>query len=245
MPLHVQEFGEGEPLLLMPGFTESVSDMLTVPSELAQQYHVIGVDLPGSGGSTPIPRAFTKAFYEEDVRTIGALLDERGIRSTRVAGFSDGGEVGLLLAARRPELVRALVSWGACGVIGPWVGHWLSDLERVIDSPSEGMKKWSEHLVGRYGRDDARETMRSWTAAIRDILEAGGDISFASAARISCPVLLITGELDRGNPPEAVRSLGQRLRSAEVVVVQGAGHSVHRDKAAWFLPTITSWLAAH
>lgn len=245
MPLHVEDSGIGEPLLLMPGFTESISDLQGVRAELEKSHHIIGVDLPGSGASTPIPRAYTKDFYEQDVRTVAGLLDERGIRDARVAGFSDGGEVGLLLAARRPDLVRCLVSWGACGVIGPWVGPWLASLAQVIDSPSEPMKKWRDLLIAKYGRDNARETMRSWTKAVGELLDAGGDISLRSADQITCPVLLITGERDDGNPPEAIRALAERISSSDAIVVERAGHSVHRDRADWFVPTIVNWLAAH
>src|SRR5207302_1577043 len=118
-------------------------------------------------------------------------------------------------------------------------------LARIIDAPSERMAGWSADLVSRYGREAARETMKSWTAAIRDLLQDGGDISLRSANQIRCPALLIVGERDVNNPAEALRALAERIALAEVIVVEGAGHPVHRDRPDWFMPTIANWLAAH
>src|SRR5207302_2054190 len=142
LALHVEESGAGEPLLLMPGFSEGIPDLGEIHPELAKDYRVIAVALPGSGRSTPIPRAYTKGFYEDDAQTMANLLDVRGIRSALIAGFSDGGEVALLLAVRRPELVRAVVAWGASGVIPGTVGPMLDVMERVVDDPPERMAGW-------------------------------------------------------------------------------------------------------
>ena len=245
LALDVEESGRGEPLLLMPGFSEGIPDLGEIHPELAKDYRVIAVALPGSGRSTPIPRAYTKGFYEDDAQTMANLLDVRGIRSALIAGFSDGGEVALLLAVRRPELVRAVVAWGASGVIPGTVGRMLDVMERVVDDPPERMAGWSAHLVAQYGRDNARETLRSWTAAVRALLQAGGDISFGSANQISCPTLLIVGDRDTGNPADGVRALAARIPLAEVIVVEGAGHPVHRQRSDWFVPKVKGWLAAH
>lgn len=243
--LDVDESGRGEPLLLMPGFSEGIADLGEIHPELAKDYRVIAAALPGSGRSAPIPRAYTKRFYEDDALTMAGLLDERRIRSARIAGFSDGGEVALLLAARRPDLVRAVVAWGASGVIPGTVGPQLDVMERVVDDPPERMAGWSAHLVAKYGRDNARETLRSWTAAVRELLQAGGDISLRSADQIQCPTLLIVGDRDAGNPADGVRALAARIPLAELIVVEGAGHSVHRQRSDWFVPKVKGWLAAH
>jgi pimeloyl-ACP methyl ester carboxylesterase len=243
--LHVEESGRGDPLLLMPGVTEGIGDLGEVRDELTKYYRVIGVDLPGSGQSMPIPRAYTKAFYEEDAKTMATLLDERGIRSARIAGFSDGGEVALLLAARRPDLVRAVVSWGAIGAIVSALGPVFDRLERLIDDPPDGMKGWSADLIARYGRENARNTMRSWTGAARELLLAGGDISLGSAHAIQCPVLLIAGDRDSFCPPDALKALAERIPSVELIVLEGVRHSVHQERTDWFIPTVTRWLAAH
>ena len=245
MALRVVESGNGEPLLLLPGFTESVEDVGGVLATLATRFHVIAVDLPGSGKSDPIPRAYSWSLYEEDARAMAELLDGRAIGSARVVGFSDGGEVGLVLAARRPDLVRALVVWGATGVVPPTLGPMIDVFAEIIDRPPDGLNAWRDSLVERYGIDDARSTTRSWSAAIRSLLERGGDISLSLAKQIRCPVLVIAGENDRFAPAAEVQQLGSRLAQADIRIVPGAGHSVHDDRPDWFDTTVLEWLAGH
>ena len=62
LALDVEESGRGEPLLLMPGFSEGIPDLGEIHPELAKDYRVIAVALPGSGRSTPIPALTRRAF---------------------------------------------------------------------------------------------------------------------------------------------------------------------------------------
>jgi pimeloyl-ACP methyl ester carboxylesterase len=71
---------------------------------LAGQHHVIRVDLPGCGQSSPAPS------YDVPVQAnrVAAVLDDLGLRRVAVAGHSSGGYVGTALAEQRPDLVGAL-----------------------------------------------------------------------------------------------------------------------------------------
>jgi pimeloyl-ACP methyl ester carboxylesterase len=244
MALHIVESGTGEPVLLMPGFTEGAKDVGGILAALATRFHVLAVDLPGSGESSPIPRPYSSDLYEEDARTMAELLDARGITRARVVGFSDGGEVGLVLAARRPDLVLALAVWGAVGVVPSTVRPILDMFAQLIDHPPAGRRAWRQALVERYGLDAARQTLRSWSSAIRSLLDRGGDISLSMAKDIRCPVLLIAGEKDPFAPATEVRELGSRLVKVDVEIVPDAGHSVHDDQPEWFNAYVLGWLGA-
>src|SRR5919109_192357 len=66
MSLHIEERGRGDALLFLPGFTESADEFERLVATLADRYHVIAIDLPGSGRSGPQPRAYTADLYEDD-----------------------------------------------------------------------------------------------------------------------------------------------------------------------------------
>ena len=66
-------------------------------------------DLPGHGGSAPLPAPSTRGLRR---RASPGLLDE----PVGVVGHSLGGVVALRLAERRPELVRALVLAAPAGI---------------------------------------------------------------------------------------------------------------------------------
>jgi pimeloyl-ACP methyl ester carboxylesterase len=69
------------------------------------------VDRPGYGESSPVAAgvASTLPALADDVATALATL---GVTDAGVVGWSNGGSVGLALAARHPALVRALVLVG-------------------------------------------------------------------------------------------------------------------------------------
>src|SRR5919109_1069442 len=160
MSLHIEERGRGDALLFLPGFTESADEFERLVATLADRYHVIAIDLPGSGRSGPQPRAYTADLYEDDARLVAKVLAERGIESCVLVGFSDGGEVAVLLAARRPDLVRAVVAWGTAGVVPGAMTPWLAAFAELVDHPTDRLRPWRDALVARYGADVARATLQ-------------------------------------------------------------------------------------
>lgn len=229
----------------MPGASEGVEEVHGLLDALARDHHVIGIALPGSGRSGPIPRAYGPRLYEEDARLMAEVLGQRGITSAIIAGFSDGGEVALVMAARHPNVVRAVVAWGAVGVVPRSAAETLADVGRLIDHPREGWSEWRTSLIARYGgTENARAMTAGWSAAVLALLDAGGDISLSLAPMIQCPVLLIAGSEDRFAPAEDIRRLASRIRSATVHIVPGVGHGVHRGRGDWFESTVRSWLEA-
>src|ERR1700730_17553006 len=104
-------------LLLIHGFGGTPeSDFAGQLPLLRQSYRVIAPHLHGYGRSTHRV-AYTLTFYQDDATDLAALLDMLGINQTLVVGFSDGGIVGLLLAAHYPQRVSALAVMGAQPII--------------------------------------------------------------------------------------------------------------------------------
>src|ERR1700731_2383959 len=90
-------------LLLIHGFGGTPeSDFAGQLPLLRQRYRVIAPHLHGYGRSAH-REAYTLTFYQDDAADLATLLDMLGISQTLVVGFSDGGIVGLLLAAHYPQ----------------------------------------------------------------------------------------------------------------------------------------------
>jgi pimeloyl-ACP methyl ester carboxylesterase len=102
------EWGNGDArILLVHGLGGHTISWEPSASGLAEQLHatVTAVDLPGFG-LTRLPRG-RRATLGTHGRVLRALLEQWG--PAAVAGNSMGGALGIGLAARHPELVRALV----------------------------------------------------------------------------------------------------------------------------------------
>lgn len=243
--VYYEEHGRGDPVLLMPGFTASIQELSQLSKALSAKYRVIAADLPGSGRSTPQPRSYTSTYFEDDARTFIALLAELKTGPAHLVGWSDGGEVGLVMAGLKPEIARSVVTWGAKGFMAAGDLPMLEVFGDVVDSPIPPLQEFSNYLKATYGEGNARAMTRSFVTAARAIIQAGGDIGRARAARIACPVLLIAGEEDFMAPPAHVSQLAAVVRKAEVLPLSGAGHDLHRSHAEWLSKTVVAWLAKH
>jgi pimeloyl-ACP methyl ester carboxylesterase len=244
--IYYEEHGNGDPVLLLPGFAQSGDALSTVRAFLAAEYRVIAVDLPGSGRSQPQPRAYTATYLEDDAHSCAALLRHLAVGPTHLLGFSDGGEVSLLMAALEPDVARSVAIWGAAGVFSDPEGHLRAAMDDVVDNPPPPLQWFSDYIKATYGVDNARAMTRSVAAAIGDIIDnRGGDVSLSKAGDIACPVLLIVGEHDIFVSPALAAQYGVLVRAGEWLEARGAGHDAHNARPDWFAQTMLGWLKQH
>lgn len=237
--------GRGDAVLLLPGWAGSIIEFDRLRRELSLGFRVIAADLPGSGRSEPQPRQYAPTFYLDDAQTFRTLLDVLDVDAAHLVGFSDGGEVALLMASLESGRALSVVTWGAAGqVIAPAAGQ-LDAIENVVDYPIEPLIDLAAHLVDAYGVGNARAMASSWGHALRAIVDSGGDISLSRAMDIRCPSLLLTGTDDPVCPPSLVRKMADAMPRSAFREVPGAAHDVHRSHARWLTSTIATWLGSH
>ena len=104
--------GEGEPVLLVHGLGGGASNWVLLAPALAARRRVLAVDLPGHAGSSPLPSVPALASFADLLRLL--LEHERATPAT-VVGHSFGGALALVLAARHPDAVRALMLVSSVG----------------------------------------------------------------------------------------------------------------------------------
>jgi valacyclovir hydrolase len=242
--LHYQDSGRGDAVVLMPGWGGSIADLGQLRRDLADGFRVVAVDLPGSGRSQPQPRHYTPGYYHQDAAVLLGLLDALGIGAAHLAGFSDGGEEALLMAALRPGCALSVFTWGAAGQIAASHAD-LDELAAAITSPSDTLGPLAAFLTDAYGTANAMIMTRTWSSAMRGILDAGGDISRSLAARIRCPALLVAGTYDKFCPPEQTRELADAIPRGQFAEAHGAGHAIHISHGGWLSATALRWLAEH
>src|SRR5437667_12559889 len=103
---------DSQVVLLLHGFAGIPgSDFAGQIPHLRARYRVLAPHLHGYGRSTQ-RTGYTVTYYREDVADMVALLDALGVDKILVLGFSDGGIVGLLLAALHSQRVSALAILG-------------------------------------------------------------------------------------------------------------------------------------
>jgi valacyclovir hydrolase len=235
--IYYEDEGNGDPLLLIPGWGGSIQELGPIRQALAPHYRVIAADPPGSGQSGPQPREYTDSYFEDDSRSFLALLEGLRASPAHLVGFSDGGEAEL-----KPIAVRSIVTWGSAGQLVAPPGM-LEAFGQMVDNPIPPLQDFSNYLKGMYGEDNARIMAQTEAKAVGAIIDAGGDISRKRAGEIACPALLITGEQDFFAPPPLVSEMAGAMQHAEFIEAKGAGHDVHHASPDWLAKTIVDWLA--
>jgi valacyclovir hydrolase len=175
-----------------------------------------------------------------------ALLHELDAEPAHLMGFSDGGEDALLMASLNPDIAITVVTWCAAGSLNDANGFMRELLRNVVDNPLPMMQPYSEQIIAAYGKDNARTMLQNAARAFDQIIEAGGDISRSKVSNITCPVLLIAGKEDFSIPAEVITDLAARIKTVEVITLDGAGHEqFHMTHPDWLTPIILEWLKRH
>jgi pimeloyl-ACP methyl ester carboxylesterase len=107
------EGGTGETVVLLHGLGGSAANWVEVVDRLVPRHRVLVLDLPGHGGSDPLPRG---AGIDDYADAAAGAIERRADGPALVVGHSFGGQVALRLAVRHRPLVRALVLVVSSGV---------------------------------------------------------------------------------------------------------------------------------
>src|SRR5438270_5345219 len=104
------EAGDGEPLVLLHGGIVTNETWGPQLAELPETFHVFAPERRGHGHTADVAGPFHYATMAED--TI-AFLEGVVKEPAHLVGWSDGGIIGLLVAIKRPDLVKKLVAISA------------------------------------------------------------------------------------------------------------------------------------
>jgi len=108
-------WGQGDPLLLFHGGTGSWTHWIKTIPALSQHFELWVADIPGLGDSAMPPEPRTPSIIADAMATgIDQLFPAD--QPLRLAGFSFGGHVAGLLAARRPDRFTDLILIGVAGL---------------------------------------------------------------------------------------------------------------------------------
>ena len=233
--------GAGPPLVLVHGLGGAASNWVELIPLLSGRHRLLVPDLPGHGGSTPLPAVSGLQPYADRV----ALVAEReGMLPASFVGHSLGGMVVLRLALRRPDDVRALVLAAAAGLS---VGSiWGREILSFFTSVRPGrLAARYRKLVSRspflrravFGLFAVADPVALSDRAVEGFLGPQlmhTDIDSAWRAlradnprqeleAVRCPVLVLWGAMDAQLPLDDAFEYTRRLH-ARLRVIPGCGH---------------------
>ena len=248
-------------LVVIHGLMGTAATFLPLLAEMAEDRHVIALDLPGAGGSERDPKmgASLANATESVLKALDALELERPV----LVGHSHGGSVSMYLAANAPQRTSGLVLIApahpyfrhADQLIGfylsplgkvfahtlPWYPQWvqMAGLRRMAgpkswDSP-ERLVPYRENLRTRGTIPHLLKLLRTWhtdMAELRALLECP----------FRTPTMLIWGDHDRAVPVSTAENLMRRLLSSDLRVFEGVGHRPAEERPKLTAAVIEEWL---
>lgn len=251
--------GEGEPILVVHGFTGRSESMAPVAAGLRDERRVLRVDLVGHGESEA-PRARAPYTMECCVAQLTACLDALELPRVDLLGYSMGGRAALALAAAQPGRVRSAVLVGASAGLADAAQRAarIRDDEALADEiEREGLEPFVERWLAlplfasqaRLGPEflaaarAERLRNRPWGLAnsLRGMGSGAQPPLHDALPRIAAPVLLVAGALDAKFQAIA-RDLAARLPRASVATVADAGHACHLEQPEAFLRVVREFL---
>ncbi len=236
--IHFETAGEGLPLLLLPGaLGTGISDFSDQIAWFGQHYHVVAPDFRGYGQSRPPRRDYPLGFYPRDAEDMFQLMSELGFERFAVMGWSDGANVGTLMALQYPERVEQLVVWGG--------NSFLSEEELHVFQSIRSLSTWSpraiEPLAEVYG-DELQSLWDKYVTGLEDLYSAGGDIYRSRLGDIRCPTLILHGETDPIVPAMHPEILHREIAGSEYYGFPEGKHNIHKRYAEEFNQTVLSFL---
>ncbi|MGY6644256.1 MAG: alpha/beta fold hydrolase [Salinarimonas sp.] len=252
--IHYEVTGSGPALLFAHGLGGNHMSWWQQIPAFAGRFTCIAFSHRGFAPSTCPGAAPDPRDYAGDAI---ALLDHLKIERAVFIGQSMGGWTGVETALAHPDRLAGLVlacttgSFSFDGFDDPDVADWYARREAIREKlvagnvhPATGAvfaagEPGLHQLYGMIDRLNAGLDKEAVRAAIWTMRKRGPE----DAARIACPVLMITGEDDIVIAPAGIRAVARHIRDARVHGVPATGHSVYFERAALFNALVGDFLA--
>lgn len=213
------EHGDGEPLALLHPGGAGVDSRALRPNlgALAARFHVFTPERRGHGRTPDVDGPITFDAMAQD--TIAFLETVVGGRA-HLVGCSDGAIVALLVALRRPDLIRRLVL--VAGVF-----HHDGWLPGVIDPDVEP----PEFLARLYAEvsPDGAEHYPAIVGKLARMHTEDPSLAAADLSGVTSRTLVVVGDDDEVRLEHAI-AMYRGLDDAELMVVPGTSHGLLVEK---------------
>jgi 3-oxoadipate enol-lactonase len=220
---------------------------------LTSRYRVLRYDTRGHGGTDAPEGPYSLEQLAEDVK---ALLLALGIARTHFIGLSMGGMIGQILGLQNPQILHSLVLCDTSSRVPPEAKPMWE--ERIKVARTQGMEPHVEPTIGRWFTLPFREKRPDVVDPVRVMIRATNPRGYIGCSQaiaalnltdrlhaVSVPTLVVVGEDDPGTPVAASRTIHEKIKGSELVILKSASHLSNTEQAEAFNRAVTAFLAKH
>ncbi len=217
MQMYYVLHGQGEPLVLLHGFTGSSNDWSLFFDDLAREYQLVIPDLRGHGRSTNPSKEFT---FRQCALDVFALLDHLGIERFKAIGLSGGGNTLLHMATQQPDRIEAIVLVSAPS----YFPEQARTLMRQFTIESRTDEDWQfMRQSHKYGDEQIRDLWMHGQA----FKDSYDDMNFTAPylSTISARTLIVYGDRDPLYPVHIALEMYAAIPHSYLWIMPNEGHS--------------------
>lgn len=220
--MYYEEFGSGEPLVLLHGGFGGVHVFGGQIPGLMERYRVLVPEMRGRFRTPDVEGPISYQILADDTM---AFLEETAGGPVNLVGVSDGGVIGLIITLQRPELLVRLVTIGANfheeGLIG--VAMWTEA------SPDDEAWALARRRYGETSPDGPDHFPVVFAKLQKMWREGQPNLSVKDLKSIPVPVLVMVGDDDVITHEHTI-ALYESLPQGQLAIIPGASHGVFMEK---------------
>ncbi|HEX3946122.1 MAG TPA: alpha/beta hydrolase [Acidimicrobiales bacterium] len=235
-PIWYETEGDGEPLVLLHGGMATNATWGAQFAGFSPHRRVVAPERQGHGHTAD--RDGPISYQSMAAETIG-FLETLGLGPVDLVGWSDGGMVGFLIAAQRPELVRNLVLTGCGFASDGYVPGGMEELLSLTETDDD-MVMFAA-LYAQASPDGPEHFAVVWEK-VRAMWAEPFDWS-ADLDRIVAPTLVTLGDDDMITAAHG-DELARRVATGQLAVIPGTSHLAPMEKSDLYNQLVLDFTAA-
>ena len=198
--VYYEVYGEGRPIVLLHGafYTIELNWAQLIP-ELSKTRKVIAIEFQGHGHT---PFSDRKLDFPTLASDVVGVMDYLKIDSADVAGYSMGGSVAYQLTIQSPQRVKKLVIISSTYKTSGW-------LPQVTNGFKNLKTEYFANTPLQVAYDAVAPDKTKWTNFLEKMFVFAGtpfDMGDANIAKITSPVLIISGDNDGVDKIELIKT---------------------------------------
>ena len=213
--IYYEIYGEGKPLFLLHGYTQSSKSWKPYVKDYEKDYEVYLVDLTGHGKSEPFKQDLTIKSVAED---LNALIKYLKLEKIKAIGFSFGGDVLYQLALIDPELIECMITIGA---VGTWTVRDFPEYLEAFTFENRDNFPWLK--TSHQGDEQIKALMSQFKNYIVQLSEQ-------ELQRIQPEVLIMVGDDDEGMNLKEVVRVKENLANSDLWILPNVSHGAHEGE---------------
>jgi pimeloyl-ACP methyl ester carboxylesterase len=188
--VYYEVYGEGRPIVLLHGAFYTIDlNWSALILELSKNRKVIAIEFQGHGHT---PYSDRKLSFPTLASDVAGVMDYLKIDSADVVGYSMGGSVAYEFAIQSPKRLRKLVIISSTYKSSGW-------LPVVTNAFKTFKPEFFTNTPLQTAYDAAAPDKTKWTKYLEQMIAFAGepfDFGDSNIAKISAPVLIISGDND-------------------------------------------------